>query len=98
MSNDLRWLVMEGYVTEFSDGKLFAPPVMTPHAAKKAESGEEDHDPVDFPEAHPVAAAPSTSSAAPTPVPESVAQEVTPGAAETNQASPVEEPKPEAQA
>ena len=30
MNNDLRWLVMEGYVTEFSDGKLFAPPPMAP--------------------------------------------------------------------
>ncbi len=51
MGNDLRWLVMEGYVTEFSDGKLFAPPPMAPQAAKKAESGEDEHDPVDFPEA-----------------------------------------------
>lgn len=24
---DLRWLIVEGYVTEFSDGKLYAPPV-----------------------------------------------------------------------
>jgi hypothetical protein len=51
MSNDLRWLVMEGYVTEFSDGKLFAPPPMAPQAARKTETGEEEHDPVDFPEA-----------------------------------------------
>lgn len=51
MSNDLRWLVMEGYVTEFSDGKLFAPPPMAPQAAKKAEAGEEEHDLVDFPDA-----------------------------------------------
>jgi hypothetical protein len=42
MSNDLRWLVMEGYVTEFSDGKLFAAPPMAPQAAKKAESGEDE--------------------------------------------------------
>ena len=51
MSNDLRWLVMEGYVTEFSDSKLFAPPAMAPQTAKKAEVGDEEHDPVDFPEA-----------------------------------------------
>ncbi len=64
MSNDLRWLVMEGYVTEFSDGKLFAPPVMAPQAAKKAESGEEEHDPVDFPDAPaPVAATPPPAEA-----------------------------------
>ncbi|MGF1448194.1 MAG: hypothetical protein ACFB20_02120 [Opitutales bacterium] len=28
LSSDLRWLVAEGYVTEFGDGTLFAPPVM----------------------------------------------------------------------
>ena len=90
MSNDLRWLVMEGYVTEFSDGKLFAPPVMAPAAAKKAESGEEEHDPVDFPDAPaPVAAAPAAAA----PVPESVAEEVTPGPAETNKADPAAEPE-----
>ncbi|MBI2814796.1 MAG: hypothetical protein HYX71_10975 [Opitutae bacterium] len=105
MSNDLRWLVMEGYVTEFSDGKLFAPPPMQPQAAKKADAGEEEHDPVDFPEApapaetvadKPASAAPEASTAAP--VPESVAEEVTPGPAETNKAAPAEEAKPEAQA
>ncbi len=53
LGNDLRWLVSEGYVTEFSDGKLFAAPPMAPQSAKKAESGEEEHDPVDFPEAAP---------------------------------------------
>jgi hypothetical protein len=62
MSNDLRWLVMEGYVTEFSDGKLFAPPVMAPQAAKKAESGEEEHDPVDFPDAPAAPAAPAAEA------------------------------------
>lgn len=91
MSNDLRWLVMEGYVTEFSDGKLFAPPVMAPQAAKKAESGEEEHDPVDFPEAHaPVAtAAPAEQPAAETPA-ESAPSEPEPAPA------PAEESKPEA--
>jgi hypothetical protein len=90
MSNDLRWLVMEGYVTEFSDGKLFAPPVMAPQAAKKAESGEEEHDPVDFPEAHaPVAAAaPAEQPAAEAP---SESAPVTPEPAP----APVEESKPE---
>ena len=83
MSNDLRWLVMEGYVTEFSDGKLFAPPPMAPQQAKKAESGEEEHDPVDFPDAPPAAVAEAKpAEAAPAePVP-----------------APAEEPKPEAQA
>ncbi len=84
MSNDLRWLVMEGYVTEFSDGKLFAPPPMAPQQAKKAESGEEEHDPVDFPEA-PAPAEPAAAKPAPEAAPES-----TPTA-------PAEVPKPEAQ-
>jgi len=86
MSNDLRWLVMEGYVTEFSDGKLFAPPVMAPQAAKKAESGEDEHDPVDFPEAH----APSPAPAAP------AAAEPAPEQAPEQTPAPAEEPKPEA--
>ncbi len=58
MANDLRWLVTEGYVTEFSDGTFFAPPPVTPQAAKKAE--EQEHDPEDFPQAP--AAAPATEA------------------------------------
>ena len=65
MSNDLRWLVMEGYVTEFSDGKLFAPPPMAPQAARKAEAGEDEHDPVDFPEAPVAPAREAATPAAP---------------------------------
>jgi hypothetical protein len=64
MGNDLRWLVSEGYVTEFSDGKLFAAPPMAPQVAKKTESGEEEHDPVDFPEA-PAAAVETTEDRPP---------------------------------
>jgi hypothetical protein len=95
MSNDLRWLVMEGYVTEFSDGKLFAPPPMAPQQAKKAESGEDEHDPVDFPDAPPAEAKPAEQPAGDAaPVPESVAQEATPGPAETDKATPAEESKP----
>ncbi len=87
MSNDLRWLVMEGYVTEFSDGKLFAPPPMAPQQAKKAEAGEEEHDPVDFPDAPPAAVAEAKpAEAAPA---EAAPEAVAP--------TPVEEPKPEAQ-
>ena len=43
---DLRWLITEGYVTEYGDGRLFAPPPM-PDAkpkepkAPKVESGLE---------------------------------------------------------
>ncbi|HEY8993581.1 MAG TPA: hypothetical protein VIM71_02765 [Lacunisphaera sp.] len=94
MSNDLRWLVMEGYVTEFADGKLFAPPAVAPHAAKKAESGEEEHDPVDFPEAPPAPVA-EAKSAEPVAT-ESVAEPALEAAAAPEPVA--EEPKPEAQA
>jgi hypothetical protein len=35
---DLRWLVTEGYVTEYSDGKLFAAPPMSPQLQKSEEA------------------------------------------------------------
>ncbi len=66
MQGDLRWLVGEGYVTEFIDGRLFAPPPMV-EARKKEVEGEE-HDPENFPEAPAEAkteAAPVAESAAP---------------------------------
>ena len=53
MQGDLRWLVMEGYVTEFIDGRLFAAPPI-PEAKKKV---VEEHDPENFPE-KPAEAAP----------------------------------------
>jgi hypothetical protein len=49
MQGDLRWLVTEGYVTEFIDGRLFAPPPMV--EARKKEVEAEEHDPENFPEA-----------------------------------------------
>jgi hypothetical protein len=100
MSNDLRWLVMEGYVTEFADGKLFAPPAVAPQVAKKAESGDEEHDPVDFPEApaSSVAATPAPAApVVPAPVPE-VAEAPASEPVPLAEATPSEEePKPEAQ-
>ncbi len=60
MQGDLVWLVREGYVTEFIDGRLFAPPPMV--EARKKEIEAEDNDPENFPEA-PAAAV--TESAAP---------------------------------
>jgi hypothetical protein len=49
MQGDLRWLVTEGYVTEFIDGRLFAPP---PVAESRKKTGDaEEHDPENFPEA-----------------------------------------------
>jgi hypothetical protein len=51
LTMDLRWLVQEGYVTEFADGRLFTPPPIAEARAKAAESGEgEEHDQEAFPE------------------------------------------------
>jgi hypothetical protein len=54
LQGDLLWLVREGYVTEFIDGRLFAPPPMV--EARKKEIEAEDHDPENFPESAPGAA------------------------------------------
>jgi hypothetical protein len=48
LQGDLLWLVREGYVTEFIDGRLFAPPAMV--EARKKEIESEEHDPENFPE------------------------------------------------
>ncbi len=51
MTIDLRWLVREGYVTEFADGRLFAPPPIAEARARAQEDSEtEDHDLESFPE------------------------------------------------
>ena len=66
---DLRWLVLEGYVTEFADGRLFSPPAMAEARAKAAETEGEDHDLENFPEAMAPAQTPdeaATEPAAPT--------------------------------
>ena len=85
------WLVREGYVTEFIDGRLFAPPPMV--EARKKEIEAEDHDPENFPEA------PVASVAAETPSPESgdtVAPiESAPAAPVATESAPVEETKSE---
>jgi hypothetical protein len=64
---DLHWLVQEGYVTEFADGRLFTPPPMAEARVKGAESGEgEEHDPENFPEARePSPAEPAAQLTAP---------------------------------
>lgn len=43
LAQNIRWLVTEGYVTEFSDGRLFALPVMSEAQAKAAAAEEESH-------------------------------------------------------
>lgn len=80
MQGDLRWLVTEGYVTEFIDGRLFAPPPMV--EARKKEVESEEHDPENFPEV------PATPSNAPFPAPAPAA----PAAGET--AAPTDTPPP----
>jgi hypothetical protein len=75
MQGDLRWLVTEGYVTEFIDGRLFAPPPMV--EARKKEVESEEHDPENFPEA-PADPAPAAESnaAVVAPPPEAAAPSV----------------------
>jgi hypothetical protein len=64
LNGDLRWLVTEGYVTEFIDGRLFAAPPMT--EARKQEAEKSEHDPENFPEApHTTPPIPTSDSAAP---------------------------------
>jgi hypothetical protein len=58
MQGDLMWLVREGYVTEFIDGRLFAPPPMV--EARKREVEASEHDPENFPDAPPTAAGAAT--------------------------------------
>ncbi len=94
LQGDLLWLVREGYVTEFIDGRLFAPPPMV--EARKKEIEAEDHDPENFPEVAPVAAVPEEGEAAPALV-EGGAPEVT-EAAPAESAPPSEETPPTAQA
>ncbi len=52
LQGDLRWLVREGYVTEFIDGTLYAPPPVVESRKKEIEA--EEQDPENFPEAPPV--------------------------------------------
>ena len=66
MQGDLVWLVREGYVTEFIDGRLFAPPPMV--EARKKEIEGEEHDPENFPEVPAAPAEPAPAAPAAEPV------------------------------
>lgn len=88
LNMDLRWLVGEGYVTEFIDGRLFTPPPM--HESRKRDGGAEEHDPENFPEAPadepaakkaPAAKKESSSSAVAAEQPADTAESATPVAA-----------------
>jgi hypothetical protein len=72
MQGDLIWLVREGYVTEFIDGGLYAPPAMA--EARKKEVEVEDNDPENFPEAPPPENRAPAPVAAPAPQEAAVAQ------------------------
>ena len=61
LNGDLRWLVSEGYVTEFIDGRLFAPAPVVESRKKEIEGAE--HDPENFPEVPAAAEAPEASNA-----------------------------------
>jgi hypothetical protein len=89
LNGDLRWLVTEGYVTEFIDGRLFAAPPMT--EARKQEVEKSEHDPENFPEApHTTSPIPTSDSAA------SVAEE-TPASPVVEDAQPAAEEVPKAE-
>lgn len=92
LQGDLMWLVREGYVTEFIDGTLYAPPPVV--EARKKEAELEEHDPENFPEAPQRAeAAASPEAAAPAPAPETTAPAVdAPAAIEPPPAPPAETP------
>jgi hypothetical protein len=83
LQNDVRWLVHEGYVTEFIDGTLYAPPPVV--EARKKEIEAEDQDPENFPEP----AAPATEPPAPPAAVEPAAPLATEPAAPVAEAAPV---------
>ena len=88
MQGDLIWLVREGYVTEFIDGGLYAPPAMV--EARKKEVESEEVDPENFPEApRPEQPAPQAEPAEPVteaPQAEAPSQEPPPAPAPTAEA------------
>ena len=87
LQGDLVWLVREGYVTEFIDGRLFAAPPMIEARKKEVEASE--HDPENFPEVP----APAPEPAAPPS--ESAALSVAEASPEPESPAPAgEEPKP----
>lgn len=97
---DLRWLVTEGYVTEFSDGRLFAPPPTRPQS-KPDESGDETEEHTDDSEAQdsegePVEESETAPEAAPAAeVAEQVESAESPEPAAESSPEPAAEPAPE---
>ena len=89
LQGDLMWLVHEGYVTEFIDGRLFAPPPVVEARKKEAEVAE--HDPENFPEV-PVSAAPFEVPAESQTPPSAPAAEAPASPTPTAEAPPPEPP------
>jgi hypothetical protein len=87
LKGDLRYLVKEGYVTEFVDGTLFCPPAMV--EARKREIEASEVDPENFPEAPKPAAAPVAAAVAPAETPE-----VEPAPAEPAAEAPADDSEP----
>lgn len=96
LRNDLRWLVHEGYVIEYSDGRLFAPPRKeAPKPKKVKEPAPEAEKTEDAPKAEAVEETPKADEPAAveaTPVVEETPAEPV---AEENVTVPVEEAKVE---
>jgi hypothetical protein len=88
MQGDLIWLVREGYVTEFIDGGLYAPPAMVEARKKEVESAEVD--PENFPEAPPAAEPPPQAHVPAAAAPEPPAAEPHAAAVETEVPPPTE--------
>jgi hypothetical protein len=98
LQGDLIWLVREGYVTEFIDGGLYAPPAMV--EARKKEVEAEENDPENFPEAPRAAeqaaaeAPPAETAAAPeAPADDAAAREAPAPSPEAEAAPDMVEPK-----
>jgi len=91
---DLIWLVREGYVTEFIDGGLYAPPAMV--EARKKEVEAEEVDPENFPEAPRVHEGPPAAPApGEAPANEAPANEAPPAAPAPAEALAAEAPVPD---
>ncbi|MBL9211691.1 MAG: hypothetical protein JNL92_14560 [Opitutaceae bacterium] len=88
LQGDLMWLVREGYVTEFIDGRLFAPPPMV--EARKKEIENEEHDPENFPEVPASAEAPAAEAPAPAATDTPTASEPVAESAPAESAAPAE--------
>jgi hypothetical protein len=90
LKGDLRYLVKEGYVTEFVDGTLFCPPAMV--EARKREIEASDVDPENFPDAPKASPSEAAHAPAASVVEETSVAEVTEGTPE-----PLVEAVPEAE-